>query len=216
MLPLQFGLDRKHLSVLCLGAHPDDIEIGAAATLLRWMSEYERIDVTWVVMCAHGERANEARRSVKALLRRATHVELAMGDFEDAQLPADFARARSFVRSLHACTRPDVILTHRLEDRHQDHRLVAELTWQTWRDHLILEYEIPKYEGDLGQPNVYVPVSRPIASRKARLLQAHFGSQRSKDWFTEDTFLGLMRLRGLECRADSGLAEAFVVRKLVL
>lgn len=216
MLRLQPGPDRKRLSVLCLGAHPDDIEIGAAGTLLRWIAEYERVDVTWAVMCAHAERADEARRSARALLRRAAQVDLVMGDFEDAQLPADFVGARRFVRDLRARAQPDIILTHRLEDRHQDHRMVAELTWQTWRDHLILEYEIPKYEGDLGQPNVYVPVSRPIAARKAKLLQAHFGSQRSKDWFTEDTFLGLMRVRGVECRADSGLAEAFVARKLVL
>jgi len=216
MQRIQPGPDRKRLRVLCLGAHPDDIEIGAAATLLRWLAEYERVEVTWAVMCAHGERANEARRSARALLRRAARVDLVMGDFGDAQLPADFARARSFLLGLRTRMRPDVILTHRLEDRHQDHRLVAEITWQSWRDHLILEYEIPKYEGDLGQPNLYVPVSRAIAARKARLLRTHFGSQRSKDWFTEDTFLGLMRVRGVECRAESGLAEAFYARKMVL
>lgn len=216
MLQIQPGPDRKRLRVLCLGAHPDDIEIGAAGTLLRWLAEYERVEVTWAVMCTHGERALEARRSARALLRRAAHVELAMGDFQDSELPAEFSRAKSFVRALRQRTQPDVVLTHRLEDRHQDHRLVAELVWQTWRDHLILEYEIPKYEGDLGQPNLYVPVSRAIAFRKTRLLQAHFGSQRSKDWFTEESFLGLMRIRGIECRSDSGLAEAFVARKVVL
>ncbi len=111
---------------------------------------------------------------------------------------------------------PDLVLTHRLEDRHQDHRTVAELTWQTWRDHLILEYEIPKYEGDLGQPNVYVPLTAEQARRKVRHLMRHFGSQRSKGWFSEATFRGLMALRGIECRAPDGQAEALHARKVVL
>lgn len=216
MLRLRVAPDQSKLCVLCIGAHSDDIEIGCAGTLLRWAKEYRRIEITWVVLSAPGARAREARRSARALLRRASALELVLGDFADSRLPADFARAKSFFDELRRRIDPDVILTHRLEDRHQDHRLIAELTWQTWRDHVIFEYEIPKYEGDLGQPNVFVPIDRAIADRKIRHLFAHFGSQRSKDWFNEGAFRGLMQLRGIESRAASGFAEAFTVRKAVL
>jgi LmbE family N-acetylglucosaminyl deacetylase len=181
MLPLELGLDRGPLRVLCLGAHSDDIEIGCAGTLLRWIAEHEEVHVTWVVFSAAGLRAVEARRSARALMRGAVTLDLVLGDFLDAHLPAEFARAKAFVGDVGKRTVPDVVLTHRLEDRHQDHRLVAELTSQTWRDHLILEYEIPKYEGDLGQPNLFVPLPDAIASRKVRHLLKHFGTQRSKD-----------------------------------
>ena len=137
-------------------------------------------------------------------------------NFKDGYLPAQFEAAKALFEELKASEAPDVILTHRLEDRHQDHRQVAELTWQTWRDHLILEYEIPKYEGDLGQPNLFVPLSARIAQRKVAHLMRHFGSQRSRSWFDPKTFLGLMHLRGIECRAQSGFAEALHVRKAVL
>ncbi len=143
-------------------------------------------------------------------------LRLVLGDFEDAWMPAEWRRAKDFLAEVRRSAEVDVVLTHRLEDRHQDHRLLAEIAWQCWRDHLILEYEIPKYEGDLGQPNVYVPLPEPIARRKLDHLMRHFGSQRSKDWFSEDTFAGLMRLRGLESHAPSGLAEAYLARKLIL
>ena len=213
MLELSLGRDRQRLSVLCLGAHSDDIEIGCAGTLLRWLDEYREVDVTWVVCSATGERADEARRSADTLLAGARSHRIVLGDLEDAFLPADYARAKSFLRGLRAQSDPDVVLTHRLEDAHQDHRLVAELTWQTWRDQLILEYEIPKYEGDLGRPNLFSALPAQTASRKVEHLLGHFGSQRSKDWFNAETFRSLMHLRGLECRAESGSAEAFHVRK---
>jgi len=216
MLPLQLPPTDGPLRVLCLGAHSDDIEIGCAGTLLRWMAERGPLAVTWVVFSAAGERAAEARRSARALLRRAASLELVIGAFPDARLPSEWGRAKDFVSDVARRGRPDVVLTHRLEDRHQDHRLVAELTWQAWRDQLILEYEIPKYEADLGQPNVYVPLPQPLAARKLRHLMSQFGSQRAKDWFSESTFRSLMALRGLECRAPSGLAEAFHLRKAVL
>lgn len=216
MLPLQIGSDHKQLRVLCLGAHSDDIEVGCAGTLLRWLREYRRVDVTWVVLSAPDGRAEEGKRSARSLLRGAARVDLIFGEFPDAHLPADFARAKTFLTGLRRRTRPDVVLTHRLEDRHQDHRMVAELTWQSWRDHLILEYEVPKYEGDLGQPNLFVPLSRAIGNRKVAHLIKHFGSQRSKHWFNADTFLGLMHVRGVECRSSSGLAEGFYVRKAVI
>lgn len=208
------GRDRLHL--LCLGAHSDDLEIGCAGTVLRWLAEVPELHVTWVVLSAPGERAAEARRSARALLRGAASVELVLGDFTDAHFPAEFARLKAFFGDVARRCTPDVVLTHRLEDRHQDHRQVAELTWQTWRDQLILEYEIPKYEGDLGQPNVYVPLPDKVARRKIAHLMKHFGTQRSKGWFSEATFRALMALRGIECRAPSGLAEALHARKVVL
>lgn len=216
MLPLNLGPDRKRLRVLCLGAHSDDIEIGCAGTLLRWVQDYERVEVTWVVLSAAEPRGDEALRSAQALLQGAASVEVVLGDFQDAHLPADFRRAKSFFGDLRSKAEVDVVMTHSLDDRHQDHRLIAELSWQSWRDHLILEYEIPKYEGDLGQPNLYVPLPGAIAKRKIEHLLEHFGSQRSKDWFSEDTFVALLRLRGLECRSSSGLAEAFRSRKAVI
>lgn len=216
MIPLSPAAGRERLHLLCLGAHSDDLEIGCAGTLLRWLGEVPELHVTWVVLSAPGERAAEARRSAKALLRGAASLELVLGDFTDAHFPAEFARLKTFFSDLARRAQPDVVLTHRLEDRHQDHRQVAELTWQTWRDTLVLEYEIPKYEGDLGHPNVYVPLAEKTARRKVEHLMKHFGSQRSKAWFTEATFRGLMALRGIECRAPSGWAEALHARKVVL
>lgn len=215
MLRLVPGTDTKRLRLLCLGAHSDDLEIGCAGTILQWLRDYDSVEVTWAVLCASGGRAAEARASAKALLR-AAQLNLVLSDFEDAHLPSDFARVKAFMFGLRDLGQPDIVLTHRLEDRHQDHRLISELTWQTWRDHLILEYEIPKFEGDLGHPNLYTPLDVRIAQRKVRHLLRYFGSQRSKSWFTAETFTGLMHLRGVECRAPSGLAEAFHLRKGIL
>lgn len=219
MLPLTLGRDRREsgaLKLLCLGAHSDDLEIGCGGTLLRWLEEYAPVEVTWVVLSAAGERAEEARRSAQALLHGAAKREIVVGDFRDAHFPLEFERLKAFLRDLSQRVQPDVVLTHRLEDRHQDHRTVAELSWQTWRNQLMFEYEIPKYEGDLGQPNAYVPLPGEIAARKVQHLLGHFGSQRSKDWFSAATFEGLMALRGIECRAESGRAEGLYLRKAVL
>ena len=216
MLKLEIGSSRKRLRVMCLGAHGDDLEIGCAGTLLEWLANYPKVEVTWVVLSAAGPRAEEARRSANALLRGASRTKIVVRDFTDGHLPAQFVDVKQLFEELKVSETPDLILTHRLEDRHQDHRLVAELTWQTWRDHLILEYEIPKYEGDLGQPNLYVPLATDIANRKVRHLLRYFGTQRSKAWFTDETFLGLMRVRGIESRAPSGMAEGFYVRKAII
>ena len=216
MLSLNPATGRDRLHLLCLGAHSDDIEIGCGGAVLRWLAEVPQLHVTWVVLSAPGVRADEARRSAETLLAGATSVEVVVGDFTDAHFPSETARLKTFLSDIARRTTADLVLTHRLEDRHQDHRTVGELTWQTWRDHLILEYEIPKYEGDLGQPNVYVPLPADTAQRKVRHLMAHFGTQRSKGWFAEATFQGLMALRGIECRAPSGQAEAFHARKVVL
>jgi len=216
MLPLRLGDDSRPLELLCIGAHSDDIEIGCGATLRALAARGQRARVTWIVLSAPGERADEARRSAQAWLGEQADLELHLSAFPDARFPSVFTELKDHLARLRESSRPDVVFTHALDDRHQDHRTVAELTWQAWRDHLVLEYEIPKYEGDLGRPNLYVPVSADDAQRKAGHLMAHFGSQRSKSWFSADTFTGLMRLRGIECRSAGGMAEAFVARKIIL
>ena len=216
MLPLRLSEKPGHLDILCIGAHSDDIEIGCAATLLSLVERGHQLRVTWAVLSASDERATEARRSADELLGEVADLRVHFGEFRDAYFPADFGALKDHIADLRRKTSPDLIFTHSMDDRHQDHRLVAELTWQAWRDHLILEYEVPKYEGDLGHPNLFVPVSQAMARAKVDHLLAHFGSQRSKDWFSGETFLGLMRLRGVECRSAHGFAEAFVARKVVL
>lgn len=208
--------DGEPLRLLCIGAHSDDIEIGCGGTLRQWLDEGRYLHVTWVVLAARGARAAENRRSARALLKRAASLELVEGGFTDGFLPAELSDVKQLFEQVKGRVQPDIVFTHRLEDRHQDHRVAAELTWNTFRDHLVLEYEIPKYEGDLSTPNAYVPLSARAAAGKVRHLLNHFGSQRSKDWFTPDTFMALMRLRGLECRAPAGLAEGFHARKFRL
>ena len=204
------------LRVLALGCHSDDIEIGAGATLLHLLNLYgEGLDVRWVVFGARGERGDEARASAADLLG-ATRVSVDIHGFRDAYFPYFGAEVKDVFESLKDEPPPDLILTHHRADLHQDHRLLCELTWNTFRDHLVLEYEIPKYDGDLGHPNLFVPVSEEHCRRKVEVLLRHFGSQRSKHWFTEDLFLGLMRLRGAECHSPTGYAEAFHGRKLLL
>ncbi len=205
----------QRLKLLCIGAHSDDLEIGCGATVLNWLASMPAVEVTWVVLGAEGTRAAEAHRSARGLLARAAARKVIVTDFRDCYMQSQYTDVKSHFESLKKEVDPDLVLTHRLEDRHQDHRLAAELTWNTWRNHVVLEYEIPKYEGDLVTPNVYVPISKSLARRKIGHLHRCFSSQRGKDWFTADTFLGLMRLRGLESRSASGFAEAFHARKLV-
>jgi LmbE family N-acetylglucosaminyl deacetylase len=213
MNSLQLARPGDHLSVLCLGAHSDDIELGAGATVLHWIDTGVHVDIHWCVLSAPGERRAEAEASVRAFTAGAELVKIELLTFRDGYFPYDRGELKTWMESLKARTRPDVILTHQRDDAHQDHREVCRLTWNTFRDHLILEYEIPKWDGDLGQPNLYVPIGPAIMERKAELLLAHFGSQRSKDWFDAETFRGLARLRGMECRAPGGYAEAFFLRK---
>lgn len=217
MLSLAPLLDAtRPLRLLCIGAHSDDLEIGCGGLLMSWLEVGRPLEVTWVVASAQGERAREARDSAEALLGRAACLQIVLGDFRDGFFPAQYESIKAFLEGVKARGPADMVLTHRLEDRHQDHRLLGELTWNTWRDHMVLEYEIAKYEGDLAQPNVFVPLAAATARAKAAHLMRHFGSQRSKDWFSEDSFLALARLRGLECRALHGYAEAFHARKLKL
>lgn len=205
---------KRALRVLCIGAHCDDIEIGCGATLLRLVGE-RRLHVTWLILCSTPERATEARSSAASLLKGVRAHAVEIETFRDGFLPAHWAQAKECFEGLKASA-PDVIFTHDLQDRHQDHRVIAELTWNTFRDHAILEYEIPKYDGGIGQPNLYVAISRTVAERKIRHLLQAYPSQKKKRWFSRETFLATMRLRGLECNAPQGLAEAFHARKLVI
>jgi LmbE family N-acetylglucosaminyl deacetylase len=208
--------DDRPLRLLCIGAHSDDLEIGCGGTVLTWLASLPAVEVTWMVLSAEGDRATEARRSADKLLARASARKIIIANYRDGYLQSQYADVKEFFEDTKRQTNPDIIFTHWLHDRHQDHRFAAELTWNTWRNHLVLEYEIPKYEGDLASPNTYVSIPAPLARRKVSHLDRHFSSQRSKDWFVEDNFLALMRIRGLECRSPSGFAEAFHARKMVL
>ena len=217
MLPLTLGLrPGSPLDLLCLGAHADDIEIGCGGTLLRLLGERRRVRVHWVVFSADGVRGREARRSATRLLRGAAKVEIRLERFRDGFLPYEGAAVKEVFERIKVEVEPDLVFTTCRDDAHQDHRLVSELTWNTFRDHCILEYEIPKYDGDMGRPNVFVPLTDRIRRQKVRLLMSSFPSQLGKRWFTDTTFEGLMRLRGVECAAPSGYAEAFYGRKIVL
>jgi LmbE family N-acetylglucosaminyl deacetylase len=204
------------LSVLCLGAHSDDIEIGAGGTLLAWMDQGIRLDVHWCVLSGAGEREREAKASARDFLAAAENREIEVLNFRDGFFPEQGERIKLWFEALKNRVDPDVIISHRQDDAHQDHRQVARLAWNTFRDHLILEYEIPKWDGDMARPNMYMPVPARVFKRKVDLLVSHFASQRGKQWFDADTFFGLARLRGMECRADERYAEGFIARKLSL
>jgi LmbE family N-acetylglucosaminyl deacetylase len=203
------------LKVLCLGSHSDDIEIGCGGTILRLLSCNQNLEVVWVVFSSSKEREREARNSAALFLEQAQQKEIIVNDFRDGFFPFEGAKIKDFFEGLKKVT-PDLILTHNRKDAHQDHRLITELTWNTFRDHLILEFEIPKYDGDMGRPNVFVTLESDVCQRKVGYIMDAFQSQHTKRWFQKDTFLSLMRLRGMECNAPSGYAEAFYCRKLVL
>lgn len=200
--------------LLCLGAHSDDIEVGCGGTVRRLLREVPDVEVGWVVLSAAGVRAEEARAGADRFLAGAQSREVILRDFRDGFLPYLGGPVKEFFEELRARFLPDLVLTHYREDLHQDHRLVGELTWNTFRDALILEYEIVKYDGDLGAPNVFVQLDEVAAREKVRHLLDCFGSQREKHWFTEDAFLSILRLRGVECRAPGRYAEAFYGRKI--
>jgi LmbE family N-acetylglucosaminyl deacetylase len=216
MRGLQVGAAGERLSVLCLGAHSDDIEIGAGAFLLSMMARGVRLDVHWCVLSGLGTREQEARNSASDFLSGAANQNVEVMSFRDTTFPEQTEAIKAHLESLKSRVTPDLIVTHRRDDAHQDHRTICGLTWTTFRDHLILEYEVPKWDGDLGQPNLYVPVAARELERKIELLERHFASQRSKDWFDPEVFRGLARLRGMECRAPEGYAEAFFARKVAM
>jgi LmbE family N-acetylglucosaminyl deacetylase len=201
--------------VLALGAHPDDIEIGCAGTLLRLVEHGLVSELCWVVLSGSAERAAEAQASAEAMLEGVPH-RIVMGEFADGFFPYDGREIKEFFEALKRDFTPDVVFTHQRHDLHQDHRLTCEVTWNTFRDHLILEYEIPKYDGDMGAPNLFVPLDESLCTRKVAHLFDHFHTQTVKPWFKQDLFSGLLRLRGMECQSPTSYAEAFYCRKAVL
>ena len=203
-------------TILCLGAHSDDIEIGCGGLLLQLSKTYSDAVFRSVVFCSTPEREDETRRAHERLLSTASNVQVDVLRFRNSYFPYQGIEIKEQFERLKAECEPDLVLTHYQNDRHQDHRLISELTWNTYRDHAILEYEIPKFDGDLGQPNVFVSLSKSIAAEKTQCLLDCFPSQKHRQWFTDETFRSLLRLRGIECNAEDGLAEAFYVRKLKL
>ncbi len=203
------------LTILCVGAHSDDIEIGCGGTILRLAEQHPGSVFHWVVFSANGVRAAEARRAAELFVGPTGLRGPLLKTFRDGFMPFVGAEVKAVFEELKVIS-PDLIFTHNRKDAHQDHRLIAELTWNTFRDHLILEYEVPKYDGDLGQPGLFVPLQPELCQKKVRFIMEAFQSQNTKRWFQEDTFSSLMRLRGMECNAPSGYAEAFYCRKLVL
>ncbi len=214
MLPLASAGHR--LRILCLGAHADDIEIGAGGTILGLIAAGVELEVFWCVMSATPERAAETRLAAAAFLEGAASATVEVCGFEDSYFPSQSREIKTFMLSLRDRVEPDVIFTHSRHDAHQDHRELNKLTMNIFRDHFVLEYEIPKWDGDITQRNAYVPLQPGVIDRKIDLLMAHFATQRSKDWFDADVFRGLARMRGMECRSPSLFAEAFTVRKMAL
>jgi LmbE family N-acetylglucosaminyl deacetylase len=216
MLRALLGAERAPLSILCMGAHCDDIEIGCGGTLLRLLDERPGSTVHWAALASDREREQEARESAAEFLAGAARSEVVVKGFRDGYFPVQGGEIKDFFEATKAQVKPDLVLTHHRADRHQDHRVVAELTWNTFRNHLIAEYEIPKYEGDLGLPNLFVPLPEPTARRKIALILRYFKSQGARRWFRAENFEALLRLRGLECNAPDGFAEAFHVSKWVI
>ncbi len=204
MLNLSFARQRESIfRILCLGAHSDDIEIGCGGTILRLLEENPAAEVHWVVLATSERRRTEAVESANLFLANARRKEIVVKEFRDGYFPYVGSEIKDFFEELKKKISPDLILTHYREDLHQDHRLVSELTWNTFRNHLILEYEIVKYDGDLGAPNFFV-----------HLIVGCFNSQGDKSWFTEDVFSSILRLRGVESNAPDKYAEAYYCRKI--
>ncbi len=202
------------LRILCLGSHSDDLEIGCGGTILRLLSECNNIQVKWVVFSSNQTRAKEAQQSADAFLSSANSSEIVIKSFRDGFFPYNGGQIKEFFEGLKQFA-PDLIFTHYRYDLHQDHRLVCELTWNTFRDHTILEYEVPKYDGDFGTPNFFVELHEDICKKKVKYLLGNFRSQCEKHWFSDETFRAMLRLRGLECRSATGYAEAFYARKIL-
>lgn len=206
----------RALDILCIGAHADDIEIGCGGTILKLLETHPGSRVIWVVLTARGARKKEAIKSATTFLQRAGSKKIVTKPFRESYLPYQGKAVKGYFDTLPRLIDPDLIFTHYRHDLHQDHRILCELTWNTYRRHQILEYEIPKYDGDLGRPNLYMPLTDEVSQEKIRLLMKGFATQRSKRWFTEDTFYGLLRIRGIESPKVTKYAEAFYARKVVL
>jgi LmbE family N-acetylglucosaminyl deacetylase len=203
--------------VLCLGAHSDDIEIGVGGTILKLIAANPAVQIRWVVFCGADERRRqEALNAAGKFLSRCQNKQVDVHTFRDSYLPWQGEKVKDEFEGIKKSFQPDLIFTHFRDDRHQDHRTISDLAYNTWRDHTVLEYEILKYDGDLGRPNCYSPLPADICQRKIELLMECFGTQRSRQWFTEDTFQAMLRIRGVECNSLSKFAEAFHARKFVI
>jgi LmbE family N-acetylglucosaminyl deacetylase len=217
MLTCRLGLTKGNpLTVLCLGAHSDDIEIGCGGTILKLIEDHQEIILYWVVFSSGKRRKREAEESARAFLKGAKRKTVAIKSFRDGFFPHSGRDIKTYFEQLKGKVAPDVIFTHYRSDLHQDHRVISDLSWNTFRDQLILEYEIPKYDGDLGCPNLFVLLKESICNRKIEYLLKYFVSQHGNQWFDRETFRSLLRLRGIESNAPGKYAEAFYCRKLVL
>ena len=216
MIGLTFPADREHRHVLCIGAHCDDIEIGCGGALLQLQKTASNLTIDWIVLTGAEARRAETSAAMGLLIKPAFRGELVFGGFPDSRLPTVYGELKDFFGDLRARFKPDLVFCHEKQDAHQDHRLVNEMVWGAFRNHLILEYEIVKWDGGLTTPNAYVPLDQDVVDRKVEVLVSTYGSQRSKDWFTQETFVAMTRIRGVECRAPSGHAEGFFARKIVL
>jgi LmbE family N-acetylglucosaminyl deacetylase len=213
---MNLGLPASVRRVLCLGAHCDDVEIGCGGTLLALARSRPDIELTVAVFTSEDNRGAESADALRELLGTSIRWNLQFGTFRNSYFPAQWSDIKEHMEAIRRSAEFDVVLTHSRDDLHQDHRTLAELTWNAFRNHWVLEYEIPKYDGDLGKPNFFVPLDAQLVERKIDVLMRCFPSQAGKAWFTPDTFRGLMRIRGIECQAPGGFAEAFVARKSAL
>jgi LmbE family N-acetylglucosaminyl deacetylase len=208
--------ENRPAHVLCVGAHCDDIEIGCGGTLLSLGKSHTDLKITCAIFSGNDDRQREARKSLESLFSAAADLQIVFHDFADGRLPFVGEAVKNAMEDIRGNIDPDLIFTHWEGDRHQDHRFLSEVTWNTFRDHLIMEFEIPKYDGDFGSPGVFCPLDKDTAERKVDHLMRAYRSQASKDWFTPDLFMSVLRIRGMEARADSGFAEGFYCRKLPL
>lgn len=216
MIPLRFDVkDAGGLNILCLGAHCDDIEIGCGGTLLKLIEQYPIRQVKWVVFASNELRKQEALASADYFLAGVPNKEVVVLDYRDAFLSFSALEIKEYFETIKKSFDPDLVFTHYRDDRHQDHRLISDLSWNTFRNHLLLEYEIPKYDGDLGIPNTFFRLTEAQAEKKIDILLKCFASQKNKHWFDQDTFFSLLRIRGMECAHTGRYAEAFHVRKWV-
>ena len=217
MIELQVSdIDKRGLNILFLGAHCDDIEIGCGGTVLTLLEKYKIRKIVWVVFCSNETRKKEAEASAGHFLEPVENMDIRVMSYRDGFLPHVWSEVKEEFESVKSQFNPDLIFTHTRDDRHQDHRIVSDLTWNTFRNHLILEYEIPKYDGDLTTPSLYVEIDRETADHKKRIILKSFQSQQNKHWLDDELLSSLMRIRGVESVSESGYAEGFHVRKMVL
>jgi LmbE family N-acetylglucosaminyl deacetylase len=207
--------DESEYKILCIGAHCDDIEIGCGGTILKLIENYPNVSIYWVVFSSNKQRAQEATTSANVFLKEIKAKKIIIKSFRDGFLPFEGIEVKECFEQLKQEFTPDIIFTHYRNDRHQDHRLISDFTWNTFRNHLILEYEIPKYDGDLGIPNFFVHLDEALCRRKCQYIMEAFPTQNHKQWFTEETFRSILRIRGIESNAPNNYAEAFYCRKIV-